>query len=308
MEFVYRSTSEMDYTVLDDTLETGYTAYWPTAAVKNACYRLSSFFSRWMTSWTARRKFDSSWWKLWTENDVIFTALLCLLLTVEHRLWPVQDYQGTPLASLLYGSATICYIWIAILSQNPSFSIVSPALTGIWCYIRSPDYRRFILIENNIFLCKSKQYLEWSPRYGAKWSEPSCQHVCPALTGTLEVSVVVLDASDNAPTFDGGGRYEARVTENASPSTVVTRVSAHDVDTDRNARVVYGFAASTRASFGNVFAIDNVTGEIYVVGQVDFEAAPVFRLIFTAVNAGVDSKTEEVISQTISQTTCCCQN
>jgi len=75
----------------------------------------------------------------------------------------------------------------------------------------------------------------------------------PALTGSLAVSVVVLDANDNPPQFEGGSHFEARVTENAPLLSIVFRLRARDPDLGENGRVGYRLSASTRAVHGATF-------------------------------------------------------
>lgn len=110
---------------------------------------------------------------------------------------------------------------------------------------------------------------------------------------TLQVSIVVLDANDNPPAFDGGEHFEARVTENAPLLSIVFRLTAQDPDLGDNGRVGYYLAASTRAAYGSTFAVNNVTGELYVVGVVDYETSPVCHLIVVATDHGPEVRTAE---------------
>ena len=115
----------------------------------------------------------------------------------------------------------------------------------------------------------------------------------PALTGSLQVSIIVLDANDNPPQFDGGSHFEARVTENAPLLSIILHLKAQDPDLAENGRVSYYLAASTRAAYGSTFAINNVTGELYVVGVVDYEVSPVCHLIVVAADNGPEVRTAE---------------
>lgn len=115
----------------------------------------------------------------------------------------------------------------------------------------------------------------------------------PARNGSLEVSIVVLDANDNSPVFEHSS-YEAKVAENVPLFTTVTRVVAHDNDIGLNGEVTYGFSSSTRKTFADVFAINNRSGEIYVIGDVDHETLPpVCHLIVTALDRGPDALPSE---------------
>lgn len=103
----------------------------------------------------------------------------------------------------------------------------------------------------------------------------------------------VFHANDNAPEFDGGSHFEARVRENAPLFSIVLRLTAHDPDLGDNGRVSYQLAPSTRAAYGSTFAVNNVTGELYVVGVVDHETTPVCHLIVVAADHGVKPRTAE---------------
>jgi hypothetical protein len=78
------------------------------------------------------------------------------------------------------------------------------------------------------------------------------------------------------------------VVENIPIGTIVARVVAHDRDTGVNSQIVYSFSASTQAAYGDIFAVDDVTGDVIVVGAVDYERATVYHLIVTARDRGMD--------------------
>lgn len=116
----------------------------------------------------------------------------------------------------------------------------------------------------------------------------------PPRSGSIEVEVVVTDANDNAPVFEYDS-YEVGVVENIAQSTTVARVRASDRDIEKNGQVVHYFSSQTIESYGDVFAIDASTGEMQVVGVVDFESTPVYRLIVNAKDGGQDPLTSETM-------------
>lgn len=59
-------------------------------------------------------------------------------------------------------------------------------------------------------------------------------------------------------------------------------------------QVVYGLTAQTEQLYGRVFAIRNLTGEIYLVGEVDRELSDVYQLTVTAEDQGTDSHPVDV--------------
>ncbi|XP_071314643.1 protocadherin gamma-A12-like isoform X26 [Trachinotus anak] len=92
----------------------------------------------------------------------------------------------------------------------------------------------------------------------------------PQRSGTASIHVTVLDANDNAPVFDQAV-YKASLPENAALDTVVVTVSASDADEGINGEVTYEFSRiSERAK--KVFSLSSKTGEIKVIGPLDFES------------------------------------
>ncbi|XP_034454789.1 protocadherin beta-15-like [Hippoglossus hippoglossus] len=92
----------------------------------------------------------------------------------------------------------------------------------------------------------------------------------PQRSGTANIHVTVLDANDNAPVFDRTV-YKASLPENAAVDTIVVTVSASDADEGINGEVTYEFSRiSERAK--KVFSLNSKTGEIKVIGPLDFES------------------------------------
>ena len=80
----------------------------------------------------------------------------------------------------------------------------------------------------------------------------------PALTGSMLLTVNVLDINDNAPVFVKE-EYEARINETAATGSFVTQVKARDVDAGENRRLSYLLAQST---VSDQFNIDEETGVV----------------------------------------------
>uniref|UniRef100_A0A8C6T8G4 Cadherin domain-containing protein n=1 Tax=Neogobius melanostomus TaxID=47308 RepID=A0A8C6T8G4_9GOBI len=86
----------------------------------------------------------------------------------------------------------------------------------------------------------------------------------PQRTGTVAIHVTVLDANDNAPVFNQA-MYKASLPENSPLDTVVVTVSAADADEGVN-------------DVKRTFSINAKTGEIKVIGNVDFEVTNSFEI------------------------------
>ena len=148
----------------------------------------------------------------------------------------------------------------------------------------------------------------------------------PPKTGTLSIVIRILDANDNTPQFHSS-LYEAVLFENSPMKTEVVRVHADDMDENENGRVKYSLrlASSSSKHFNELveedaalekrissaedelkpslhlkqlripFNIDENSGQIYVDGELDYEAASSYRLIASAQDNNPDSSAETMV-------------
>ncbi|XP_078267128.1 protocadherin-10-like [Rhinoraja longicauda] len=107
----------------------------------------------------------------------------------------------------------------------------------------------------------------------------------PQRTGTAQIIITVVDVNDNAPVFDHE-LYRANIRENTPKGTLVTKVSAVDLDEGTNGDLVYSFTSHTSPSTRELFNLDPVTGEIRVDEIVDFEKAHIYELGVEATDKG----------------------
>ncbi|XP_050924320.1 LOW QUALITY PROTEIN: protocadherin beta-16-like [Lates calcarifer] len=91
----------------------------------------------------------------------------------------------------------------------------------------------------------------------------------PQRSGTAIIHVSVLDANDNAPVFSQTV-YKASLPENSPVDTVVLAVSATDADTGPNGDITYNFD-HVSDDHVSLFSLDHKTGEIRVIGSIDYE-------------------------------------
>ncbi|XP_061690902.1 protocadherin alpha-8-like isoform X3 [Syngnathoides biaculeatus] len=111
----------------------------------------------------------------------------------------------------------------------------------------------------------------------------------PVKTGTLQVTILVQDVNDNLPIFDDA-LYKATVTEDAPRGTSVLSVHAGDLDEGVNGEIVYSFINHDGDSDVDKFAINSVTGEITVNGQLDHEKANAVEIRVQAKDKGWNSR------------------
>ncbi|XP_064609251.1 protocadherin-11 X-linked-like [Liolophura sinensis] len=116
----------------------------------------------------------------------------------------------------------------------------------------------------------------------------------PPRTGTVKVTILVTDANDHSPTFSRTV-YNISVLENLPVNTSIIQVKATDRDTGVNGKISYRFSTRTAAKFSDVFQINTASGEIRVVGVVDYETEQQYRLVVEAADMGVQPRTAQAL-------------
>ncbi|XP_041653148.1 protocadherin alpha-8-like [Cheilinus undulatus] len=107
----------------------------------------------------------------------------------------------------------------------------------------------------------------------------------PPRSGTLNVTVIVLDSNDNHPTF-GQEVYSVTIPENVDADTSVITVKASDLDEGANGEIEYFFGGQLDQEIYDMFSLDKDTGEIRIKGEIDFEKADVYKLDVHATDKG----------------------
>ncbi|XP_018554935.1 protocadherin alpha-8-like [Lates calcarifer] len=107
----------------------------------------------------------------------------------------------------------------------------------------------------------------------------------PPRSGTLNVSVTVLDINDNRPMFSQD-IYQTEIYENVSVGTIVTKVSATDPDEGTNGEIEYSLSKTLPRKVYEIFELDSLSGQIKVRGELDFEESEVYKLDVQASDKG----------------------
>ncbi|XP_032741255.1 protocadherin-3-like [Rattus rattus] len=105
----------------------------------------------------------------------------------------------------------------------------------------------------------------------------------PRRSGMTAVHIEVVDINDNAPQFVQS-LYEVQVPENIPLDALVVTVSATDLDAGIYGNVAYSLFQGSRDS--QPFVIDEITGEIRLSKELDFEVAPYYNVEIAAVDGG----------------------
>ncbi|XP_056899669.1 protocadherin alpha-8-like [Takifugu flavidus] len=107
----------------------------------------------------------------------------------------------------------------------------------------------------------------------------------PPRSGTLNVTVIVLDSNDNHPIFSQEV-YSADIPENVAAGTSVINVKATDLDEGANGEIEYLFGGQLDRKIYDIFDLNKETGEIKVKGEIDFEKVEIFKLDVHATDKG----------------------
>ncbi|XP_071670689.1 protocadherin alpha-6-like [Patagioenas fasciata] len=107
----------------------------------------------------------------------------------------------------------------------------------------------------------------------------------PSLTGTMELVITVLDVNDNAPEFNQSV-YNVLLPEDALRGTLVAQVSATDPDLAIYGEVIYEIDSVVPPSASDIFSIDAKSGEIRLMGALDFETVTFYDLRIKAKDKG----------------------
>ncbi|XP_016848537.2 protocadherin beta-16 isoform X8 [Anolis carolinensis] len=106
----------------------------------------------------------------------------------------------------------------------------------------------------------------------------------PQRTGTVQINIKVLDINDNSPHFTQS-EYKVRLKENSPRDTLVTKVEARDLDFGSNAQITYSFHGVPKKIL-NLFNLNELTGEIIVLGDIDYEKETSYDMSVKATDSG----------------------
>ncbi|KAL8194373.1 UNVERIFIED_CONTAM: hypothetical protein K2H54_016367 [Gekko kuhli] len=106
----------------------------------------------------------------------------------------------------------------------------------------------------------------------------------PQRTGTVQININVLDINDNFPEFTQS-EYIVGLKENSPQDTLVLKVEARDLDFGSNAEITYLFH-QVPEEIGHLFYLHHSTGEITVLGPIDYEKETSYYMNIKATDGG----------------------
>ncbi|XP_068571560.1 protocadherin alpha-6-like [Cebidichthys violaceus] len=114
----------------------------------------------------------------------------------------------------------------------------------------------------------------------------------PPKSGTLNVSIIVLDSNDNRPMFSQE-IYQITLHENVPVGTSIFRINATDSDEGTNSEIEYSLGKTLKKKVYDIFELDKLTGELRVKEVVDYEENEVYKLDIEASDKGTPPLTGE---------------
>ncbi|XP_058030855.1 protocadherin alpha-3-like isoform X32 [Ahaetulla prasina] len=107
----------------------------------------------------------------------------------------------------------------------------------------------------------------------------------PKLTGTVQLVINVLDVNDNPPVFNQSA-YRVKLLENTVSGSLVINLNATDLDEGINREFLFFFTDSLALQLTKIFSINSDTGEIIVIGKMDYEESKFYELPIVAEDKG----------------------
>ena len=105
-------------------------------------------------------------------------------------------------------------------------------------------------------------------------------------SSTATVNITITDENDNSPTFSEES-YSVSIPENKTVSNTVPiiRITATDRDIGENANIIYQLSGNNEK-----FSVNANTGEVFLVGPLDYEENREFHLTLRAEDQGTPSR------------------
>ncbi|XP_069388126.1 protocadherin alpha-8-like [Paralichthys olivaceus] len=99
----------------------------------------------------------------------------------------------------------------------------------------------------------------------------------PAKSGSIVITVNVLDINDNAPIFSQT-LYKASVYENVKIGSSIMTLNATDLDVGQNGQISYSFIEMDQEKQTDLFSIDEKTGTVTNKKNIDYEENNAFEI------------------------------
>ncbi|XP_053284255.1 protocadherin gamma-A2 [Pleuronectes platessa] len=119
----------------------------------------------------------------------------------------------------------------------------------------------------------------------------------PQLSGTILITITVLDANDNAPVCSQT-EYTSKVKENSVKGTVLTTVSASDADEGLHGHITYSISNAPKGAI-ELFDIEKESGVVMLMGKLDYEKFQHYEIDVQASDEGGNSDVCKVVIEVL---------
>ncbi|GAB1604045.1 protocadherin-11 X-linked-like isoform X2 [Argonauta hians] len=103
--------------------------------------------------------------------------------------------------------------------------------------------------------------------------------------GILNIEISVIDVNDNPPVFSKD-IYNVSIKNTHHRASPVTILSATDLDSGNNGKILYHFSSRTSEAVKNSFQLNNVTGEIFFLNRFPVTQTQNYKLFVEATDRG----------------------
>lgn len=107
----------------------------------------------------------------------------------------------------------------------------------------------------------------------------------PPAFGQTRVHITIADINDNTPVFMPSSSESLLLPEHTEIGTVVYRVQAEDIDSGVNGQITFDLSSSS--GIQRTFSIERNSGEVRLVGNLNYESTPRYDLQVIAKDGGV---------------------
>ena len=115
-----------------------------------------------------------------------------------------------------------------------------------------------------------------------------------ALTGTLAVTIAVMDVNDHRPEFSQP-IFNFTVKESAGLGSYVGSIEATDEDEGPNGEISFHFSSLTSSQVTRLFSLNESSGEITVKAELQYESGKKFQVVVEAKDNGGSPNTAQAI-------------
>ncbi|XP_036595932.1 protocadherin-11 X-linked-like [Trichosurus vulpecula] len=152
----------------------------------------------------------------------------------------------------------------------------------VTCFTEHDIPFRLKPVFENQFLMESSSFLDYETTKEYEIKLLASDAGKPPLNYTTSVVIKVKDENDNAPIFSRSS-IRVSVLENNAPGAQLTKISATDADSGKNAEITYLIAGDPPSAF----SLDRRTGILSAVEQLDREKKDKYTFTVTARDNGV---------------------